>query len=222
LKDAPDAILGSEQAAYLEGIEPARDALLAEMESFARDRRQPISDPEVASFLAVTARASGAKRIVEVGTNIGYGAIVLARAAGPAARVVTIENDPETVTIARDYIARAALDSQIEVRQGDAIAELEALASGPDDIDLVYIDCVKEHYPRYLELVVPRLSARGVIIADNVLWKGLVAKSEIPAKEQVRVEALRAFNRALVSDPRLRAVVLPLGDGVGYAVRASS
>lgn len=222
MKDSPDAILGAEQAAYLEGIEPARDALLAEMEQFAHDRRQPISDPEVASFLAVTARACGAKRIVEVGTNIGYGAIVLARAAGPSARVVTIENDPQTVTIARGYIARAGLDSQIEVRQGDAIAELEALVAGPDEIDLVYIDCVKEDYSRYLELVVPRLSARGVVIADNVLWKGLVAKAEVPAKEQVRVEALRAFNRALVSDPRLRAVVLPLGDGVGYAVRASA
>jgi len=221
MKGSSDAILGAEQAAYLEGIEPARDALLAEMEQFAHDRRQPISDPEVASFLAVTARACGAKRIVEVGTNIGYGAIVLARAAGPSAHVVTIENDPQTVTIARGYIARAGLDSQVEVRQGDAIAELEALVAGPEEIDLVYIDCVKEHYTRYLELVVPRLSARGVVIADNVLWKGLVAKAEIPAKEQVRVEALRAFNRALVSDPRLRAVVLPLGDGVGYAVRAS-
>jgi len=221
MKDAPDAILGSDQAAYLEGIEPARDALLAEMERFAHDRRQPISDPEVASFLAVTARASGAKRIVEVGTNIGYGAIVLARAAGPAAQVVTIENDPATVTLARGYIARAGLDSQIEVRQGDAIAELEALVADPREIDLVYIDCVKEHYTRYLDLVVPKLSARGVVIADNVLWRGLVAKSEVPAKEQVRVDALRAFNRALVSDPRLRAVVLPLGDGVGYAVRVA-
>jgi predicted O-methyltransferase YrrM len=222
MKDASDAILGAEQASYLEGIEPARDALLAEMEQFAKDRRQPISDPEVASFLAVTARACGATRIVEVGTNIGYGAIVLARAAGPSARVVTIENDPSTVTIARGYIARAGLEAQIDVRQGDAIAELEAIVAGPGEIDLVYIDCVKEHYTRYLELVVPKLSARGVIIADNVLWRGLVAKSEVPAKEQVRVEALRAFNRALVSDPRLRAVVLPLGDGVGYAVRSSA
>ncbi len=219
MKDSPDAILAPEQAAYLESIEPARDALLAEMERFARDRRQPISDPEVASFLAVTARACGARRIVEVGTNIGYGAIVLARAAGPAAQVVTIENDAETVGIARGYIARAGLEAQIEVRHGDAIAELETLAAGPEEMDLVYIDCVKEDYVRYLELVVPRLSARGIIIADNVLWKGLVAKADVPAKEQARVDALRAFNRALVADVRLRAVVLPFGDGVGYAVR---
>lgn len=216
MKDAPDAILASEQAAYLEGIEPPREALLAEMELYARDRRQPISDPEVASFLAVTARAVGATRIVEVGTNIGYGAIVLARAAGPSAKVVTIENDPATVKVARAFIERAGLSPRIEVREGDALAELEALTG---EIDLLYVDCVKEHYPRYLEIAVPKLSARGVVVADNVLWKGLVAKREVPASEEARVEALRQFNAALVTDPRLRGVVLPLGDGVGYAVR---
>ncbi|MDB4933337.1 MAG: O-methyltransferase [Labilithrix sp.] len=219
MKHARDAILGADQGAYLEGIEPARDPLLAEMEQYARERRHPISDPEVASFLAVTTRASGATRIVELGTNIGYAAIVLARAAGPAARVVTIEHDPKTVEVARGFIERAGLTAQIDVRQGDALAELEAIAAAPGEIDLVYIDCVKEDYPRYLEIVLPKLSARGVVIADNVMWKGLVAKAEVPANEQARVEALRAFNRALVSEPRLRAVVLPLGDGVGYAVR---
>jgi predicted O-methyltransferase YrrM len=216
MKGASDAILGAEQASYLEGLEPARDALLTEMETYARDRHQPISDPEVASFLAVTARAAGATRIVEVGTNIGYGAIVLARAAGPSARVLTIENDPATVEVARGFIERAGLAQQIEVRQGDALAELEAITG---EIDLVYIDCVKEHYTRYLEIVAPKLSARGVIIADNVLWKGLVAKRDVPATEKARVEALREFNASLVGDARLRAVVLPLGDGVGYAVR---
>jgi caffeoyl-CoA O-methyltransferase len=216
VKDAPDAILGAEQAAYLERIEPARDALLAEMERYAKDRGEPISDPEVATFLAVTTRASGARTIVELGTNIGYGAIVLARAAGESARVVTIENDPKTAEVARAFIERAGLATRIEVREGDAIVELEAMSG---EIDLVYIDCVKEDYPRYLEIVLPKLSARGVIVADNVLWKGLVARADVPANEKARVEAIRAFNLALVSNPLLRGVVLPLGDGVGYAVR---
>ena len=216
MKDAVDAILRPEQAAYLEGIEPARDPLLAEMEAYAKAKRQPISDPEVASFLAVTARLSGARSIVEVGTNIGYGAIVLARAAGPDARVITIEHDAETATVARGFIERAGLSSQIEVREADALAAL-ALLTG--EIDLVYIDCVKEHYPAYLDLVLPKLSARGVIIADNVLWKGLVAAEDVPAHELGRVQALRTFNHAIVSDSRLRGVILPLGDGVAYAAR---
>lgn len=217
MKDAADAILKAEQAAYLEGIEPARDALLAEMEQYAKDRRQPISDPEVASFLAVTARASGAKRVVEVGTNIGYGAIVLARAIGDGGRVITIENDRETCEIARGFIAKAGLTDRVEVRHADALATLATLN---EEIDLAYIDCVKEHYPAYLDLILPKVSARGVILADNVLWKGLVAPEDSPPASEIgRVQALRTFNHAIVSDSRLRGVILPLGDGVAYAVR---
>lgn len=216
MKDAVDAILRVEQATYLERIEPARDPLLAEMEGYAREQRQPISDPEVASFLAVTARAFAPRAIVEVGTNIGYGAIVLARAAGPEARVTTIENDPSTAAMARTFIERAGLSSRIEVVEQDALA---ALATLTGTIDLVYIDCLKEHYPAYLDLVVPKLSPKGVIVADNVLWKGLVAANDVPAHEVGRVQALRTFNHSITTDPRLRGVILPLGDGVAYAVR---
>jgi predicted O-methyltransferase YrrM len=216
MKGAVDAILRPEQAVYLESIEPPRDALLAEMERYAAERREPISDPEVASFLAVTARAAGVRTIVEVGTNIGYGAIVLARAAGEGAKVVTIEKDPQRVTVARDFIERAGLASRIDVRTGDALAELAKISF---EIDLVYIDCVKEDYPAYLDLVLPKLSAKGVIIADNVLWKGMTAGGSGPEHEHARAAALRTFNAKLLSEPRLRGVVLPLGDGVAYAVR---
>ncbi len=213
MKDAADAILKGDQAAYLEGLEPARDALLAEMEAYAKAHGMPISDPEVASFLAVTARASGAKHVVELGTNIGYGAIVLARA---GAHVVTFEKDAALAKTARAYIERAGLADRVEVREGDALAGIRGYA-GP--IDLLYVDCVKEDYVAYLEAAVPKLSERGVVVADNVMWKGLVAAKDVPPNEQRRVEALRAFNRMLVGDVRLRGVVLPLGDGVGYAVR---
>jgi predicted O-methyltransferase YrrM len=217
MKGAPDAILKGDQAAYLEELEPARDPLLAEMEAYAHEHGQPISDPEVATFLAITARAAAPRRIVEVGTNIGYGAIVLARAAGPDARVLTIENDVETCGIARGFIARAGLEDRVEVRHADALA---ALATIDEDIDFAYVDCVKQHYPAYLDLILPKLSAKGVLVADNVLWKGLVAREgDVPPEEVGRVQALRTFNHAVTRDPRLRGVVLPLGDGLAYAVR---
>jgi predicted O-methyltransferase YrrM len=219
VKDAADAILKGEQAAYLEALEPPRDPLLARIEALAAERGNPISDPEVASFLAVTAAARAPKLVVELGTNIGYGAIVLARAAGPGAKVVTIEMDSNHVLTARAFIEEAGLTARIEVRQGAAISELEKI---DQPIDLAYVDCVKEEYPRYLELLVPRLAPRGVIVADNVLWRGLVARgSAVPEGERERTEALRAFNLALVQNPQLRGVVLPLGDGVGYAVKTS-
>lgn len=217
MKEAADAILRPEQAAYLEGIESPRDALLTEMESWARENRQPISDPEVAAFLDVVARSAQPKTIVEVGTNIGYGAIVLARASSQA-KVFTIEYDPEMVRVARGYIDRAGLGGRIHVEQADALAALKAY-EGPQ-IDLAYVDCMKEHYPLYLDLLLPKLAPRAVLVADNVLWKGLVAAgANVPAHEKERVEALRSFNQRIVSDSRLRGVILPLGDGLAYATR---
>ncbi len=216
MKHGADLIVHADQASYLEALEPPRDALLVRMEAFAAERGLPISDPEVASFLAVTARAMEPKLVVELGTNIGYGAIVLARAAGPAAKVVSLELSRDLCETARGFIREAGLEDRIEVIQGAAILELEKM-SGP--IDLVYIDCVKEEYVRYLELAVPRLAPHGVIIADNVLWRGHVARDTVPEDQRERSQALRAFNLALVQHPELRAVVLPLGDGVAYAVK---
>ncbi len=218
MKRSPDAILHADQARYLEALERARDPLLREMEADAAARDLPISDPEVASFLAITAAARAPSFIVELGTNIGYGAIVLARAAGPSARVLTVEYSPAHCTTARGYIERAGLSGQIEVREGMAIPVLEQMPLSAG-IDLAYVDCVKEEYPRYLELLVPRLSPRGVIVADNVLWRGHVAASVVPESEAARTKVLRAFNEAIVKHFSLRAVILPLGDGVAFAVK---
>jgi len=237
MKSAADAILRTDQATYLDALHSSairalgvlaggltasapgggeRDPLLARMEARAADRGYPISDPEVACLLAIVAKVAQPRRIVELGANIGYGAIVLARAAGERARVVTVEYRSDLVDEARGYVAEAGLSDRIEVRHGMAIGELEKIT---DPIDLLYVDCVKEEYPQYLELGVPKLSRNGVVIADNVLWRGQVARESPPDAEKERVQALRRFNLALVSRPDLCGVVLPLGDGVGLAVR---
>jgi predicted O-methyltransferase YrrM len=232
VKHSVDAILRTDQADYLEalhggavralaamagaGANVEHDPLLVKMQARAAERDYPISDPEVACLLALVARIAQPRLVVELGANIGYGAIVLARAAGPDARVVSIEYRSDLVDEARAYVAEAGLESRIEIRHGLAIPELERI-DGP--IDLLYIDCVKEEYPRYLEIAVPRLAPRGVVLADNVLWRGLTAHESPPEHERERVAALRAFNLALVSHPSLCSVVLPLGDGVGFAVK---
>ena len=239
MKTATDAILRADQAGYLDGLHAKsahalavlagldgrtgardRDPLLAKMEQRAAARGYPISDPEVACFLSIVARIAQPRLVVELGTNIGYGAIVLARAGGPESRVVTIEYSADLVKEARGYIAEAGLSDRIEVRQGAALAELETIA---EPIDLLYVDCVKEEYPRYLAIAMPKLSARGVIVADNVLWRGdtaRVAGGAAPtAGSDTNPKALDAFNQALVSRPDLCGVVLALGDGVGFATR---
>ena len=232
MKRASDAILRPEQASYLDALHRSsvaalaamggiravggRDPLLARMEERAADRGYPISDPEVACFLAIVARIAQPKLVIELGANIGYGAIVLARGGGEETRVVTVENRADLVDEARGFVAEAGLSHRIEVRHGTAIEELQAIR---EPIDLLYVDCVKEEYPRYLEIAVPKLSRKGVIVADNVLWGGEVAREVPSPSEKVRVEALRKFNLALASRPDLCGVVLPLGDGVGFATR---
>jgi predicted O-methyltransferase YrrM len=215
VKHTPDAIVHADQAAYLARIEPPRDALLSEMERYAAAHHHPISDPEVATFLHLVCRTLRPARVVELGTNIGYGAIVLARGA-PEARVVTIERAGDLCDVARRYIERAGLSDRVEVVHGTAIEELDRCAPG---VDLFYVDCVKEEYPAYLERIIPRLSSRGVIVADNVLWRGLVARDEVPEAERARVTALRRFNDMITTHPELRGLVLPLGDGVAFAAR---
>ena len=239
MKTATAAILRADQAGYLDRLHAksvhalatlaglgarsageAREPLLAKMEQRAASQGYPISDPEVACFLSIVARLAEPRLVVELGTNIGYGAIVLARASGPESRVVTIEYSADLVKEARGYIAEAGLSDRIEVREGAAIAELEKIG---EPIDLLYVDCVKEEYPRYLEIAMPKLSARGVIVADNVLWRGDTARVAggvaATAGSDTKPKALDAFNQALVSRPDLCGVVLALGDGVGFATR---
>jgi predicted O-methyltransferase YrrM len=213
MKDRADAILRTEQARYLDALLPPVDAMLAEMERWADAHDTPISDPEVGRMLAILARARGARRILEVGTAIGYGTLWLARGA-PEAEVVTIELDPETAAVARGFLERAGVIARVRVVEGAALDVLPRL-EGP--FDLIYLDAVKTEYRRYLDAALPRTAIGGLLVADNLLWKGRVA--EPPAERDADADALRAFNGYLMMHPQMQALVLPLGDGLGVAVK---
>jgi caffeoyl-CoA O-methyltransferase len=217
MKGGSDAIIQGHVAAYLGSLETPRDGLLARMEEHAARENQPISDPEVATLLRILVCATRPTRIVEVGANIGYGAIVLSRAAGEAAHVDTVELRPNIVKIARGYVEEAGLSSRVTVHEADALAFLRERASRP--IDFAYIDCVKEDYVAYLDLIVPALTSGGLIVADNVLWRGLVGQAQVPDHERVRTAALAEFNARITKHPVLTATVLPVGDGVALATK---
>ncbi|HEX6904514.1 MAG TPA: O-methyltransferase [Thermoanaerobaculia bacterium] len=209
-------ILHPEQESYLERLLPPRDPLLREMEDLAARDDVPISDPEVGRLLAILARATGARLIVEIGTAIGYGALCLARGA-PEAHVVTIDTDPERLATARGFLERAGVADRVELVQGAALEVLPHL-QGP--VDLAYVDAVKTEYRRYLDLLVPKLRVGGMVVLDNLLWKGHVAAPpEEEDEDDQNADALRAFNAYLMMYPQLQALVLPLGDGVGIATK---
>lgn len=217
MKHAKDELIHAEQESYLDRLLPPREAILQEMEALAAEERIPISDPEVGRLLTILARATGARRILEVGTAIGYGTLCLLRGA-PEAQVVTIDNDPRQIARARGYLERAGVAGRAELVEGAALEVLQRL-EGP--FDLAYVDAVKQEYRRYLDLLLPKLRVGGLVVCDNLLWKGQVAAPPTPAEgeEDEQARALRAFNGYLMMHPQLQAIVLPVGDGLGLATK---
>jgi len=212
MKARVDAILQREQAEYLDRLLPAGDELLTEMESYAAENRVPIADREVAAVIEITARACGAKRALEIGMAIGYSVVHLARGMGEGSLIVTIEPSDEMIKAASGYFERAGLADRVRIERGKA---LEVMPRLTETFDLLFIDALKEEYKQYLDLGLKRLRSGGVVIVDNLLWGGKVATGD----SESSTVALREFNQYFINHPQLRAVVLPVGDGLGYAVK---
>jgi predicted O-methyltransferase YrrM len=213
VKDSDEPILRPRQAAYLDKLTPARPSDLRSMEVYGAEHGVPISDPEVGRLLKLLVRAVGANRVLEIGTAIGYGTLWLARG-GSKVRVTTIERDAKILSVARSFLARAGVEDRVELHEGEA---LEILPRLRPPFDLVYLDGDKEGYLRCLDAALQLLRVGGLVVIDNLLWKGWVA--DPPEEEDKATGALRAFNGYLMNHPQLSAIVLPLADGLGLAVK---
>lgn len=210
MKAGIDKILKRSQAEYLDTLLPPRDALLARMEEYAAEHNHPIADSEVAQLERLMVRATRPRRIIEVGTNIGYSVIVMGRECSAETVIETIELDAGILAVAKGFVAEAQLPCKVMFHQGRALDVLATLAAA----DFVFIDCVKTEYEQYLDLLLPGMSAGSMIFCDNLLWGGKVADGVHDAS----TDALRAFNHRIMNDPRLDSIVLPLGDGVGISI----
>src|SRR5687767_11918243 len=216
MKARLDAIINREQAKYLDQLLPANEGLLAEMEAYAAEHRVPIADREVARFLEITAGAIGARKVLEIGMAIGYSVIHLARAIPSDGLMVTIEPDDEMIQLSEKFLERAGLRERVRIERGFG---LEVIPRLTDTFDVLFIDALKEEYKGYLDLALPHLRAGGVVIVDNLLWGGQVAGEIRSPDQQTSTEALREFNKYFVNHPQLLSQVLPVGDGLGYAIR---
>ncbi len=169
--------------------------------------------PEQAAFMTILTRILGAEHAVEVGTFTGLSALAIARGLGAGGRLVCHDISEDYTAIARRYWQRAGVADRIEVRIGPAAETLRQLPAEPH-IDLAFIDADKIGYPAYWNEIVPRLRPGGVVLVDNVLRDGHVLH---PEDESDR--AIVAFNDAVVADPRVETVMLPIADGLTMARR---
>jgi predicted O-methyltransferase YrrM len=212
-------ILSDHVAAYLAAIRPERSPVMAQMEALAERDRVPIVHWETGRLLAALCRALDPV-VLEVGTAIGYSTLHMAEQLDQG-RVVTLEIDPARAEQARDFLGRAGVAERVEIVEGDA---RETIASLDGPFGLLFVDAAKVEYRDYVELALPKLTDRALLVVDNLLMGGDVAlpEDEPTSWNPDSVAAARELNRDLLRDARWLGCVLPVGDGIGIATRARS
>jgi predicted O-methyltransferase YrrM len=166
-------------------------------------------------FLELLVFGTGASSVLEIGTFSGYSSLSMAAGLVPGGSIVTCEINPVHAEFAQRHIAASPYADCIEVMVGPALDTIASL-SGP--FDLVFIDADKGSYLDYYEATLAKLAPRGLIVADNTLWKGQVLDT---ADTSVDTEAIRAFNEKVAEDPRVVAVQTTVRDGVTIIRRAN-
>jgi caffeoyl-CoA O-methyltransferase len=194
---------------YIYDLLPARDPVVQEMEAYAEEHRVPIIGPAVARLLTLLVQVSGAMRIFEMGSAIGYSTIWLARAAGPRAKVFYTDGNPENARRAQEYFRKAGVAKRINVDVGNA---LELVKKTPGKFDLIFNDVDKHQYPEALKAALPKLQRGGLFVTDNTLWSGKAARPAIAGDEHTR--GVQEFNRLVYASKELFPVLIPLRDGV--------
>lgn len=212
-----DAIVYPYITDYLRKEIPKHSGILKELEEYAEKNSVPIVQPETAQFLEVIGAIKRPERVLEVGCAIGYSAILTAQYLASGGTVTTIEWDADMAITARENIKRAGFEDRINVIHNDAKEVLPTLSA---EYDIIFLDGPKAHYIYMLNDCIRLLKKGGLLIADNVLYKGMTADDEHVIRRKITiVKRLRRFISAQMQRQELKTVLLPLGDGVTVAVK---
>jgi caffeoyl-CoA O-methyltransferase len=203
---------------YVEAHTTPPEELLAQL---ALETRESLESPQMLTgtvegrFLELLVYSSGASRVLELGTYSGYSALSMAAGLRDGGRIDTCEVDERHAEVARRYIEQSPYADRITIHVGLALETIDRLDG---EFDFVFIDADKPNYVNYYEAVLPRLSERGLIAADNTLWSGRVL-DESDDSEGTR--AIKAFNEHVRGDARVTGVMLTVRDGVTLIRRNS-
>ena len=209
-------ILKTPQEKYLYSFITTKDSLLKEIEEYADENRVPILNQYSANLLEQIILMLRPKRVLEIGTAVGYSSIRIARLLGRQTTFHTIEKSQDNILLAKENIAKASLQNKIKIIEGDALRILPQMKK---KYDLIFLDADKEDYKRLFDYSMLLLKKGGVIFVDNLLWHGYVASKNVPSKYKNSTRHIKEFNRIFMLQPSLRSIILPVGDGVGIGVK---
>lgn len=203
---------------YIRELLPPREAIFLQMEEEARERIVPIVEPEVGHFLYWLALTNNSKRVLEVGTAIGYSTLWLAKAVLPrGGHITTMEINGPRAETARKYFQQAGVIERIELIFGDARELLYELV-GP--YDFIFLDAAKGKYVEFLEKCIEMLVPGGILVAEDVFMKGMVISGEVDKRRnKTAVARLRNYLQMVREHPQLETVLLPLGDGIAISTK---
>lgn len=207
-------IVAKEAEAYAASHTSAMSDLLEEIEAFTLSKTpypSMLTGRVEGRFLQLIVQLSGACQIVDIGTFTGYSALAMAEVIPANGSVLTIDNNPDHVTIARDFFGRSPYGTKITLRTGDALDILKTL---PDArTDLVFIDADKQNYSAYYQESMRVLRRGGLVLADNALWYG-----EVFDPQDDDSIAMAAFNNMVSADSGAEKLFLTIRDGI-YVIR---
>ena len=211
-------IVNERIVSYIHSLEKSNGPLLDEMEAYAKENRVPIIRKEVESFLRVLLEMQHPTHILELGTAIGYSAILMGGCIDENSRITTIENYEKRIPVARKNFERAGRMQQITLLEGDAAVRLKELT---EPCDLIFMDAAKGQYIHFMDDVLRLLKPGGILVSDNVLQDGDIIESRFAVTRRNRTihKRMRDYLYQLTHHEELRTSVLPFGDGVTVSVK---
>ncbi|MGL5436460.1 MAG: O-methyltransferase [Lachnospiraceae bacterium] len=203
---------------YINSLDPGHGELCDRIAREARANYVPIIRPETASLLKTAVMATRPKRILEVGTAVGYSALLMAQVMPGDAHITTIEKFAPRIPLARKHFAMAGKDSCITLLEGDAE---EILGRLPGTFDFIFMDAAKGQYIHWLGRILELLEPGGVLISDNVLQDGDILESRFAVERRNRTihSRMREYLYCLKHMEELETSIIPIGDGVTFSVR---
>ncbi|MDD6763062.1 MAG: O-methyltransferase [Clostridiales bacterium] len=217
-----NAIVTPYVTSYIREKTVQKDEFLRGLEKYAEENRIPIVEPETARLLSVITKLVKPAKILEVGCAIGYSSILMSRSLAQDGQILTLEYDPVMVKTARENVKKAGLEGIINVIEADAKDYLAYLDE--DEIfDVIFLDGPKAHYLYMLDDAVRLLKKGGLLISDNILFKGMTADDDHFARRKVTIiHRLQEYIDALMSHPQLETSILSQGDGVALSIKTVS
>ena len=199
-----------------ETLKPSQ-GLLRDLELYAEENSVPIIHKEVADLLRVILKLKRPKKILELGCAIGYSSLFFADVLDGDVEIVTTERNPIMLERAQDNIKKAGMEDRIKILVGDAEETLKDLEG---TFDMIFIDAAKGHYKMFFDMLIGKLNHGGIVISDNILYKGMIASDDyVVRRKKTIVKRMRTYLDYICDLEGISTSLIPIGDGLAISYK---